>query len=121
MAGAVLASGGQETTVSNVNPMSDRTGAATSVERRGNVRQTTHAVFTARLSAVQLLGGGRDISRSGAYFTTSDEIPCEVTFNVDGRDTTVGARIVRIDAVSPGTFGIAIHFDQRLTESQLPA
>jgi hypothetical protein len=107
--------------VSNEQAQHDRTGAATSVERRGNVRTTTHAVFTARLSAVQLLGGGRDISRSGAYFTTSDEIPCEVTFNVNGHDTTVGARIVRIDAVSPGTFGVAIHFDQRLPDSQLPA
>ena len=102
-------------------PQHDRTGAATTVERRGNVRQTMHAVFTARLSAIQLLGGGRDISRSSAYFMTSDEIPCEVTFNVDGQDTTLGARIVRIDAVSPGTFGIAVHFDQRLPESKLPA
>ena len=99
----------------------DRTGAKTSVERRGNVRRLTHAVFTARFDAAQVMGGGRDISRSGAYFTTSDEIPCEVTFNANGRDTTVGARIVRIDAVSPGTFGVAIHFDQRLPDAQLPA
>ena len=107
--------------MSNDQPQHDRTGASTTVDRRGNVRQTTHAVFTARLSAIQLLGGGRDISRSGAYFMTSDEIPVEVTFNVNGQDTTVGARIVRIDAVSPGTFGVAVHFDQRLPESQLPA
>ena len=102
-------------------PQHDRTSAATTMERRGNVRQTMHAVFMARFSAIQFLGGGRDISRSGAYFMTSDEIPCEVTFNVDGQDTTLGARIVRIDAVSPGTFGIAVHFDQRLPESKLPA
>jgi hypothetical protein len=98
----------------------DRTGAHTTVERRGNARRSTHAVFTARVDASQLMGGGRDVSRGGAYFVTSDELKLEVAFCVKGMETRVPARIVRIEALSPGTLGIAVQFERRLRESELP-
>lgn len=101
-------------------PEYDRTGATTTIERRGNVRQTTHAVFTVRTTDAQLMGGGQNVSRTGAYFVTSDEIPVEVRFVANGKETQVAGKIVRIDSVSPGTFGIAIEFGQRLPESKLP-
>jgi len=101
-------------------PALDRTGASTKVERRGNVRHKTHAVFTARINASHLLGGGRDISRGGAYFVTSDEIPVELTFSVKDKETGVTGRIVRIESIHPGTWGIAVEFDSRIPESQLP-
>jgi hypothetical protein len=98
----------------------DRTGAKTSVERRGNVRRITHAVFNARFDAAQVMGGGRDISRSGAYFMTSDEVKLEVSFAANGRDLSIPAKIVRIEPISPGTLGIAVQFDRRLHEHELP-
>ena len=104
-----------------LRPDYDRTGATTAIDRRGNVRQTTHAVFTVRMSEAQLMGGGQNVSRSGAYFITSDEIPVEISFSSNGKETQVAGRIVRIDSVSPGTFGIAVEFGQRLPESQLPS
>jgi len=98
----------------------DRTGAKTAVERRGNVRSPTHAVFTARMEPSQVMGGGRDVSRSGAYFITSDEFKLEVTFSAGGRELRVPARIARIEALSAGTLGIAVQFDRRLHEHELP-
>jgi PilZ domain-containing protein len=100
-------------------PDFDRTGASTSIDRRGNVRATTHAVFTVRMGEAQLMGGGQNLSRSGAYFVTSDEIPIEICFVANGKETQTGGKIVRIDTVSPGTYGIAIEFGQRLPESKL--
>lgn len=100
-------------------PDYDRTGASTSIERRGNGRTMTHAVFTVRMTEAQLMGGGQNVSRSGAYFVTSDEIPIEIRFIANGRETQTGGKIVRIDSVSPGTYGIAIEFGQRLPESKL--
>ena len=101
-------------------PTFDRTGARTSVERRGNVRRLTHAVFTARFDAQQIMGGGRDVSRSGAYFMTSDELKFDVSFSAGGREVSVPAKIVRIEAISPGTLGFALQFDRRLHEHELP-
>ncbi len=98
----------------------DRTGANTVVERRGNTRRVTHAVFTARIDATQLMGGGRDISRSGAYFVTSDELKLEVTYTANGREVTAPAKVIRMEQVSPGTLGIAVHFERRLHEQELP-
>jgi hypothetical protein len=66
------------------------------------------------------MGGGQNVSRSGAYFVTSDEIPVEVSFSANGKETQVAGRIIRIDSVSPGTFGIAVEFGQRLPDSKLP-
>ncbi len=98
----------------------DRTGAKTMVERRGNVRRPTHAIFTARFEPSQVMGGGRDISRSGAYFVTSDELRLEMAYDKDGREVRTPAKIVRIEQLSPGTFGIAVQFERRLHEHELP-
>lgn len=98
----------------------DRTGASTLVERRGNVRRPTHAVFTGRFEPAQVMGGGRDVSRSGAYFITSDEIRLEIAYDKDGREVRAPAKIIRIEQVAPGTYGIAVQFDRRLHEQELP-
>jgi hypothetical protein len=98
----------------------DRTGAKTVVERRGNVRRLTHAVFTARMEPSAVLGGGRDLSRSGAYFITSDEVKLEVSFSSNGREITVPAKVIRMESISPGTLGIAVQFERRLHDHELP-
>jgi hypothetical protein len=98
----------------------DRTGARTTVERRGNVRRATHAIFTARFEPTQVMGGGRDISRSGAYFVTSDEVRLDIAYDKDGREVRAPAKIVRIEQLSPGTYGLAVQFDRRLHEHELP-
>ncbi len=98
----------------------DRTGAHTTVERRGNVRRGTHAVMTARLEPSQVMGGGRDVSRTGAYFITSDEIRIELVFSAGGREVRAPAKITRVEALSPGTLGIAVQFERRLHENELP-
>jgi len=98
----------------------DRTGARTVVERRGNTRSPTHAVFTARLEPSQVMGGGRDVSRTGAYFITSDEIRLEVTFTSNGREVRAPAKVIRMESISPGTLGVAVQFERRLHEHELP-
>jgi hypothetical protein len=98
----------------------DRTGSRTMVERRGNVRRPTHAVFTARFEPAQIMGGGRDVSRSGAYFITSDEVRLEVVYSSNGRDVKAPAKIIRIESISPGTLGIAVQFERRLHDHELP-
>ena len=98
----------------------DRTGAHTAVERRGNVRRLTHAVFTARMEPSQVMGGGRDVSRSGAYFITSDEVKLELSFQCDGREVRVPAKVIRMESISPGTLGVAVQFERRLHEHELP-
>ncbi len=105
---------------SSSKPELDRTGAHTTVERRGNTRRTTHAVFTARLDGAQVMGGGRDVSRGGAYFVTSDEIKIEVTFTANGREVRAPAKVVRMEALAPGTLGIAVQFERRLHDQELP-
>ncbi|MSR45484.1 MAG: PilZ domain-containing protein [Planctomycetes bacterium] len=98
----------------------DRTGAQTMVERRGNVRRATHAIFTGRFEPAQVMGGGRDVSRSGAYFITSDEVRLEVCFDSNGREVRAPAKIIRVEQVSPGTYGIAVQFERRLHDHELP-
>lgn len=98
----------------------DRTGAKTTVERRGNTRAPTHAVFTARLESSQVMGGGRDVSRTGAYFITSDEIRLDVTFSANGREVRAPAKVIRMESISPGTLGVAVQFERRLHEHELP-
>lgn len=105
---------------SSGTPEYDRTGARTVVERRGNSRRATHAIFNARLEPSQVMGGGRDVSRGGAYFVTSDDIRLEVTFSAGGREVRAPARVVRMEQLSPGTLGIAVQFDRRLHEHELP-
>ena len=98
----------------------DRTGNQTQVERRGNVRRATHSIFTARIPEQPVLGGGRDVSRGGAYFITSDELRLEVTFTSNGREVHAPAKIVRIEQLSPGTLGVAVQFERRLHDHELP-
>jgi hypothetical protein len=98
----------------------DRTGSNTIVERRGNVRRSTHAVFNARFEDAKVMGGGRDVSRSGAYFITSDEIRLEVVFESGGREVRAPAKIVRIESIAAGTLGVAVQFERRLHEHELP-
>ncbi len=98
----------------------DRTGAQTVVERRGNVRRPIHAIFTARIEPTQLMGGGRDVSRGGAYFVTSDDLKLEVTFQSGGREVRAPAHVIRIEQISAGTLGIAVQFERRLHEHELP-
>ena len=68
----------------------------------------------------QVMGGGRDVSRSGAYFITSDEVRLEVCFESNGREVRAPAKIIRVEQVSPGTYGIAVQFERRLHDHELP-
>ena len=83
-------------------------------ERRGNPRRSFTAVFSLRFSEDTCLGAGRDLSGNGAYVVTSDELAVDVTFEMDGKETRVPARVVRVDPIAHGSLGIAIRFDKRV-------
>ena len=86
------------------------------LDRRGNPRRPTMAVVTLRFPEGTIMGAGRDLSRTGAYFITSDEIQVDVQLECDGKEVRTPAKLVRIDNLSPGTHGIAVHFERELEE-----
>jgi len=83
-------------------------------ERRGNPRRPFTAVFSVRFAEASFLGAGRDLSEDGAYLVTSDELKVDVTFELDGHETRVPARLVRVDPVAHGSLGIALRFDRNV-------
>ena len=87
--------------------------AVEALDRRGNPRRSTVAVFTLRFSEESLMGAGRDVSDNGAYFITGDDIQTEVSYEVKGKEVTVPATVVRIERISAGTMGVAVRFDRK--------
>jgi hypothetical protein len=101
------------------NPMdSDRTGDRTMIEKekRSSVRKTTCCRFVVTIDSATIEGAGSNISQTGAYFVTCDEIPANIVIQEDGREREIQGRIMRIDTVSKGSQGIAIQFDRRLLD-----
>ena len=90
-----------------------------STDRRRHPRKESPRALTLRLTDAPMLAAGRDVSASGAYVVTGDEIPVEVLLESGGRETIVAAKLVRIDAIAHGTLGIALRFDRDLTPQEL--
>ena len=79
-------------------------------ERRGNPRRPFTAVFTIRFSENTVLGSSKDVSPNGAYFVTNDDVEVEVQFEIDGKETRVPGRIIRLEEVARGSKGVAVEF-----------
>ena len=94
-------------------------GSPRSSDRRGNPRKPTIAVFTLRWADGCVLGSGRDLSATGAYLVTSDDLEVQVRFSVGGREVERRARIVRVESVAPGSLGIALQFEAPLLDGEL--
>ncbi len=92
----------------------DRSSGPTAADRRRNPRRATPAEVSIDFEGSSLQGAGRNISDSGLYFVTSDELKVHVTIEHNGQKTQVPARLVRIDDVTPSTWGVALKFDQSL-------
>jgi len=96
----------------SINDENDEAQTPT-IERRGNPRRSTISVFTIRFRDEGVMGIGKDVSTTGAYFVTSDEIYGELQYEVNGEEQKVPVRLVRIDKVSNGTLGIAVRFEKK--------
>ncbi|MHC4944658.1 MAG: PilZ domain-containing protein [Planctomycetota bacterium] len=85
-------------------------------EKRSAARKATCSRFVVNIDSATIEGAGSNISQTGAYFVTCDEIPVEVVIEDEGREHRVQGRITRIDTVSKGSQGVAIQFERRLLE-----
>lgn len=85
-------------------------------EKRSSTRKQTCSQFSLTIDAAQLEGAGSNISQTGAYFVTCDEIPVQVKIKCGEKVHNVYARIVRIDSVSKGSQGIALEFETRILD-----
>ena len=68
------------------------------------------------LNLAEVTGVGTNVSQTGAYFVTGDEIPVELTLEKKGRQKVVYGKIVRLEQISEGSQGVAIEFDTRLLD-----
>ena len=83
-------------------------------EKRSTSRQPSRARFKVKVDESLMEGMGTNISQTGAYFVTCDEVMVELKIEgVHGR-RDVPARIVRMDRISESSFGIAVRFDHRI-------
>jgi hypothetical protein len=88
-------------------------------EKRSTQRQPTRAQFCMKVNIDSMEGVGSNISQTGAYFITCDEIPVELT--IEGKHKSIDAvgQIVRVDRISEGSIGIAIKFDTRIFDVEI--
>lgn len=117
----LLTAAAEEKSVTQPSEREEDVSELLASERRGNPRQETFAIFTMRFPEGTVLGTGRNISRSGGYFVSSDEVHVEVLYEKDGVEHRAPARLVRADTIAPGTTGYAVEFSPRLAEGDLPA
>lgn len=85
-------------------------------EKRSTNRKNTCSEFVLTIDGAQIEGAGSNISPTGAYFVTCDEIPVELVIRGKHEERTVAARIVRIDRISKGSRGMALRFETRLKD-----
>lgn len=85
-------------------------------EKRSSARKPTCSYFTLSIDKAAIEGAGSNISQTGAYFVTCDEIPVELVIRCKDKEKKVGGWIKRIDQISEGSKGVAIQFDRRLTD-----
>jgi hypothetical protein len=85
-------------------------------EKRNSSRTTSRSTFSMTVNPGQIEGVGSNISQTGAYFVTCDEISVELLIRDDFGERIVPGRIVRIETVSEGSNGVAIQFETRLLD-----
>jgi len=88
-------------------------------EKRKSHRQNTRAYFSMSINSSMLEGLGANISESGGYFVTCDEIPVDLKIKSRNKEKQVFAKIVRIDRISEGSLGIALQFESRMLDSDI--
>ncbi len=85
-------------------------------EKRRALRKSDCSEFKLDIDSASIGGFGSDISRTGAYIVTCDEISIAITIKASNREQKVSGRIVRIDSISKGSHGVAIQFDTPLKD-----
>ena len=82
-------------------------------EKRHSSRKTSRSAFVMTVNPIEIEGVGSNISQTGAYFVTCDEIPVELVIKDGQGERKIPGKIVRIDTVIEGSHGVAVHFDTR--------
>lgn len=84
--------------------------------RRDGERRPMEGVLTVRVAACEIEGSSQNVSPDGVYFTAHGSLPVEVELP-DGTRRT--GKIMRVGAVREGELGIALRFDEPLTDEEL--
>ena len=77
-------------------------------EKRGNVREPARRPVRLSLPAAELKGLTRDVSASGAFVISAQDLPVEVEIG-DGEARP--AKVVRLELLPGGGIGLALEFD----------
>ena len=88
--------------------MDDERKLTTDFRPRSGQRIDLDAQVTIRFDQGQLAGSGQNISAQGVFFTADGSVP--VTVHVAGRGEVHG-KLVRLESMGDGRFGIAVRFD----------
>lgn len=81
-------------------------------DKRGSRRATTTASYVMHIDAALLHGAARNLSDGGAYVVTGEDLRIQLTLREHGQERVRRGRILRIEHVAAGTFGIAVQFDR---------
>jgi hypothetical protein len=65
-----------------------------------------------RVQESSLHAAGKNLSEGGAYVVTSDDVQVQIHYRENGIERIARGRIVRLEHLVQGTFGIALEFDQ---------
>ncbi len=84
---------------------------------RSSPRRELDAEVAIRFVAGEIAGSGQNISDQGLFFTADGTVP--VTVHVAGRGEVRG-RLVRVESMGNGRFGIAVRFDEGPPSSAAP-
>jgi hypothetical protein len=106
----------EEVTQDHYDPDSELRNTFIEREKRSSNRKNTCSEFVLTIDGAQIEGAGSNISQTGAYMVTCDEIPVELVIRGKHEERTVSARIVRIDKISEGSRGVALRFETRLKD-----
>ena len=85
-------------------------------EKRHSSRKSSRSTFSMMVQDCQIDGVGSNISQTGAYFVTCDDISVELIIRDGHGERKVPGKIVRIETVSEGSSGVAIRFETRLLD-----
>jgi hypothetical protein len=86
--------------------------------RRRAERQDIEAAVSLRLPEIELEGGSANLSKTGIYFVTGDELCVEVW--IQGEDQPRRGRIVRVGQLREGELGVAVRLDPQPGQASQP-
>jgi len=82
-------------------------------EKRGSRRQDSSASFRMRVDEADLHGAARNVGGGGVYVVTGDELRVQIVLrDANGSERSEAGRIVRLEHLASGTFGVAIELDR---------